>query len=260
MENPYYLVTIKSFVCNVDVFLNGAPVYREVKGMPAQVTLPVNDAVFNGLNRLNIKITSRDGIPFDYETKARVEVVLTNDNHADGRITVAQWQAPPYGEEENPAVMADSADLVFKADQPYEPASWASAQTIDLTDAALLQRFVSALQLVHRAFQTKNLSQIIEFFNFRNDEFTERLYLDPEARQNELEQSLELSLNSPELSLLNYDLNYLQPKIYGEGKLFTLEDEEGYPGIMLVDLQTPSFTAFPVYLSIDEKGAIFISK
>jgi hypothetical protein len=259
MEKPYYLINFESYVCNVQIELNGALVIKEVKGLPNNFLIPVNDAILTGANTLKIKMTSRDGQPFNSETKVRVKIILTDDNSEKGRQTVNQWDAPHYNIKEDPKT-EDDHTILFEARQPYSNPEWTNGGIIDLSDANVMARLTQKMNSIYLLFRAKDTEGLLEVFDFRNKEFANSHYFTYEERIQDVENGLRETFGDTQLQLLDYNFKYLVPRIYGRGKLFTLEDEEGYPGIIYVDTAAPKYTSFPVYLSINNQDEIYVSR
>lgn len=259
MEKPYYLINFESFVCNVQLELNGALIIKEVKGLPNNLLIPVNDAILTGVNMLKIKMLSREGEPFNVETKVRVKVILTNDNSENGRQTIDQWEAPRYSDDEDPKT-EDTHTILFEAKQPYPNPEWVNSEVINISESDTLAELMQKMTSLYNLFKTKNAAVLLEEFDHRNKEFARSHYFTYEERVQDVESGMKETFGDGQLQLLDYNFKYLVPRIYGKGKLFTLEDEEGYPGLIYVDPVTPKYTSFPVYLSINNEGEIYVSR
>jgi hypothetical protein len=258
MDKAYYILEVESFVCNTVVYINGVPIFREVKGLPNDVAIPINEWIRPGTNSISVQMQSRDGEPFGRESRIAVSVKSSEKGERANAVETFSTSSPDFTTQETPK-MNFSNHGVFTSHLNFNEPSWMQSRVIELTNELLVHRLVHVMEEIWGMFKKEDAQGLAEVFNFRNEEFAIAHYIPVAQRTVDLISNLEETWANSEYQLLSYDLKHLVPRIYGDGRLFTMEDKEGYPGIMYMDFKTPKFTTYPVFLSVQEKE-IFVSR
>lgn len=258
MNAPVYYIHVVCNTCNVDVKVNDCPVHREVKELPNDITLSVSKAVVSGINYLTARVKAKGDGDIDRIAKASVRLFVRDMHEPGEELELARWEMDDLSQREE-ATTEESGSAVFETELPFNDPLWANTEIIDITEPVIVENLLEYYRKVYSFFANREVESILNAFHLRAREYSRVHHVELEDYMNELRSDLQTTPFDSNFELLPLDPEYLIPKVYGNGRLFTLEDHEGYQALMYMNWNIPSFVTYPIYLSIRPNQSIVVS-
>lgn len=237
LQQPFYVMDIDVKDCAHEIRVNDCPVARDRDGLRTTIDVPVNQWLASGRNSVQVTLREHAGLEngFWEYTHCRVGVKVreykgdheygvyeVTYDHAKGLVTDStgeSWE-PTKGE----GVI--EFNFPFMALLPFGPWAWmtSNTQTLDEQTIALAVREFEKLSQLYAA---KDDAGLIAIRKNQSIELARACYETVESIEQDMLDFIESARVNPDAEFSAFDIEDCEPKLYGDGRLLTFEDEEG---------------------------------
>lgn len=247
-----YQVKIEAANCNYEVNVNGFPVFREKNGYRLETHQNINHLLFDKAIAIQFQI-----FPAGDEKTLSENVVfnISCSFHLKGKDDNSELFSYSYVYDESRNLPAFSQIKLVPISKIEHPPLWPSGQTLNLKTIGekLNEQYLKIWQL----FDAGNLPGILEAFQIREKTYATSYGDSLESRIFETSDVYSSYQKDGNFYLYPYSPQFFTPKIYGNGKLACLEEEDGFPPIFYMNKAGNKARYIPVYFGLID-GALKI--
>ncbi|OEK08021.1 hypothetical protein A8C32_16325 [Flavivirga aquatica] len=228
----YYLSSSRSHFEAMEIYINDIPFKKYYNGDNSAVMHPINDYILqSGTQTVRIKYISESGMPFrvDFSSAMDIMTLKIGQEFSLGKRhtiyetpTITNRDNPDYQDFAGTGLMVFEDQFTFEAKVPYHFTGWTESQDLTkLKPKQLEKEIVEAYQNVINIFKNKDRETLFDLLYQLEFEKTQSKYFDDKLFYKFSVEGHDFVLENPSVKF--YPLENYEVKIYGQGKIVTLE-------------------------------------
>lgn len=246
--------------CSFIGFVNGFPVFINVKGYAYNLSVPINPYIFSGENNYSVLISPSPGTDFiSGVSECKVEVIVKANNElpADFR-TIAMAEFPVGSANEELKIPFLKLDGKFEAKLPFKNYSWADAKKLDKNKDNVVKPLVNQYKEIHALFSYKNENKIAELIQMREHEFANAYYENFETGFTATRNVIAETLTDPYFELQPFNPEKFIISFAGDGRIAFMHDKDYNQPICFINQIKKTRREFPFYFMQNEEGEFIV--
>ena len=257
-----FLLNIRSFQCNFEIFLNEVPVFVEYSDNFLSFEVNVNVWLRSKENFIKVRLLPMSGKNI-LHPMARVEAEITNlmEDHSNyekskriSLLTLQTYEEKNQGGKEmayfeitKHFFIPDNFELLWEKGLTFQ---------LDKRESENIHRLYRG---IHQMFKEKNLDGIMSVFKKKNETCAKALNENKDIFIFESREALSLIINDSNNQLWPIEQQILTPFLYAKGKLCALKNQLNQHPILFYNQNENSTTFIEIYLMQDlDKSLISI--
>lgn len=235
--------------CSFIGFVNGFPVFINVKGYAYNLSVPINPYILSGENNFSVLISPSPGTDFISEvSECKVEVIVKEIDEipADFR-TIAMAEFPVGSANEELKIPFFKLEGKFEAKLPFKNYAWVDAKKMDKNKDKIIQPLYKQYKELHSLFGYKNENKISELIQYREREFAAAYYEDFDAGFMATRNLISETLTDPYFELQPFDPTKFIISFAAEGSIAFMHDKEYNQPICFINQIKKIRREFPFY-------------
>ncbi len=240
-----YQVKIETANCNYEINVNGFPIFREKNGYRLETHYNINHLLFDKSVNIQFQIHPAAG---EKTLSQNVVFNISCNVHIKGQNSNSELFSYSYEYDESRNLPAFSQIKLVPISKIEHTPTWSAGQTLNVKTIAekLNEQYLKIWEL----FDAGNLSGILEAFQIREKTYATSYGDLLDSRISETSDIYSSYKNDGNFYLYPYSPQFFTPKIYGNGKLACLEEEDGFPPIFYMNKAGNKARYIPVYFGL----------
>lgn len=249
-----YLLNIKSYLCNFELFLNEVRVESEYNDNHVSIELPTNQWLRKDLNALRIRVIPRsENENLEARSRVEVQIILLKEVHVDYSKSVRtkvfelnSLNGEDINEEGMPLLeIIDS----FVIEDEFKP-EWLEETSKKFTPSDFLE-MTNYYRKIHSLFLAKNTNGLLKLFSEKIHSVSKVFNETSDEFQNFILEGLKEIWKDEENELWPLEKQKLVPHYYSGGKLMCLQNEYHQPVILYYNEKLGTTTFIDLFIMKD---------